>query len=189
MVARPPREKQPNPPGQAVWEMVMPIYMKYTGIDGDVKDSGYEKFIALNSFQWGIGRGINNDANEADRESTVPSVSEIVVTKDNDCASPNLFRASLGVGDQGSGKDVEIHWVWGDASNQQTFLKLALTNTLVSGWSVSGSSGAPGQSNRPSETVTLNFTKVEYTNTPMDPTGAGGGPDTARYDMTTHSGG
>ncbi len=35
----------------------MPIYLKYDGIDGDVTAEGHEKWIELNSFQWGVGRG------------------------------------------------------------------------------------------------------------------------------------
>ena len=76
----------------------MPVFLKYDGIEGDVTTAGHEKWIEVHSFQWGTGRGINNaSASGADREGTTPSVSEIVVTKDTDSASPNFLRASLGL--------------------------------------------------------------------------------------------
>ena len=34
----------------------MAIYMKFGSIDGAVTTKGFEKWIELNSFQWGVGR-------------------------------------------------------------------------------------------------------------------------------------
>ena len=62
----------------------MPIYMKYNdgAVKGDVTAEGHEAWIECNSFQWGVGRGISSPTGaSADRESSAPSVSEIVVTK------------------------------------------------------------------------------------------------------------
>ena len=38
----------------------MPIYMNYDNktVKGDVTAKGWEDWIELNSFQWGVGRGI-----------------------------------------------------------------------------------------------------------------------------------
>ena len=60
----------------------MAIYMNWDGVPGDVTTQGYEKWIELTSFQWGVGRGIGSAmSGQASRESSIPSVSEIVVTK------------------------------------------------------------------------------------------------------------
>jgi type VI secretion system secreted protein Hcp len=167
----------------------MAIYMKYGSPDikGDVQPDNYKDFIALNSFQWGCGRGIDNtNSSDADRENTIPSVSEIVVTKDNDGASTNLMRAALGVGDVSKGKDVEVHFVRTGTSGPEDYLAMTLHKCLISGWSCSAGGG---EDSRPVETVTLNFCQVEYKNTPAGADMSDTGADTARYDMTTHSGG
>ena len=75
----------------------MAIYMKYPGVSGATENTGHTNWIEINSFQWGVGRGISNTgSSSADREGSVQSVSEIVVTKKSDTTSPNLFHAALG---------------------------------------------------------------------------------------------
>jgi hypothetical protein len=37
----------------------MPIFMHFEGIEGNVTAKGYEKWIEVNSFQFGSGRGIS----------------------------------------------------------------------------------------------------------------------------------
>ncbi len=38
----------------------MPIYMKFSSIAGDVTEAGHAGWIELNSFQWGVGRGVSS---------------------------------------------------------------------------------------------------------------------------------
>jgi len=58
--------------------------MNYSGITGNVQGmSGLPgQWIEISSFQWGVGRGISSgSASSADKEGSISSVSEIVVTK------------------------------------------------------------------------------------------------------------
>jgi type VI secretion system secreted protein Hcp len=161
----------------------MPVFVNYDGIPGDVTTTGHDKWIQVSSFQWGVARGISNASSSGtDREGSTPSVNEIVVTKDTDSASPNLMRASLGLLPAGEGKIVKIDFCKTDTSQPEPYLQLTLNNTLVSGWSIS--SGG----DRPTETVTLNFTAVEFKNTGMGPANDTGTPDPAQYDLTTQTG-
>ena len=74
----------------------MAIYMNWDGVPGDVTTQGFEKWIELTSFQWGVGRGIGSAmSGQASRESSIPSVSEIVVTKRMDGSSPGLWTDSV----------------------------------------------------------------------------------------------
>jgi type VI secretion system secreted protein Hcp len=129
-----------------------PIYMKYGTIKGDVVAQGYEQQIELTSLQWGVGRAIAVSGANADREATVPRVSEITITKPTDSASVSLLKEALG----GTGQQVIISFVKTDKGNLTTYLQFTLENTLISGFSIS--SGG----DRPSESLTLNFTKVEF---------------------------
>src|SRR5437588_1520292 len=132
----------------------MPIYVQYAKIKGDVTAGGHEGWIEVNSFQWGVGRGISSPTGgSADRESSAPSVSEIVVTKPTDIASTDLLNESL----QGEGQDVTIDFCKTDKGNLQTYLSYVLTNTMISGFSLS--SGG----DRPQESLSFNFTKIMMT--------------------------
>lgn len=152
----------------------MPIYMNYNDIKGDVTAEGHKAWVELNSFQWGVGRGISSPTGaSADRESSAPSISEIVVTKASDSASVKFVNEAL----QGEGVKVVIDFCKTDKGNLEVYLTYTLTETMISGYSVS--SGG----DRPSETLSLNFTKVEYKNTPMKSAGETGSPETVTYDL------
>ncbi len=155
----------------------MPIYMKFGSIVGDVTESGHTQWIELHSLQWGIGRGVSSPTgSSADRESSAPSVSEVTVTKVNDTASAGLLSEAL-QGDGTNGASVEIDLVRTDKGQLTVYQKIMLTNVIISGFSTS--SGG----DRPSESLSLNFTKIAVTDTPMTPTGTAGSPSTTTYDL------
>ncbi len=152
----------------------MPIYLKYDGVPGSATAAGHEKWIEVNSFQWGVGRGISAPTGgEENREASAPSVSEITVSKLQDVASAKLLLEAL----HGEGKTVTIDFVKTDKDKLETYLQYTLTNTMISGYSLS--SGG----DRPSETLSLNFTKVEFSLTPHKATGAGSSTERAGYDI------
>jgi type VI secretion system secreted protein Hcp len=78
----------------------MPIFVQYSGIDKSIASlPSDQKWIEIDSMQWGIGRSISSPSGgSSDRESSTPSVSEIVVTKTSDQSSAGLFQACLGAG-------------------------------------------------------------------------------------------
>lgn len=157
----------------------MPIYMQYDGIDGDVTAAGHEKWIELHSCQMGVSRHITNPSGRGvDREASAPAVSEIVVTKNTDAASTNLFRAAL----WGEGKTVKIDFCKTDKDKQEAYLQLELENTLVSNYSVS--SGG----DRPMESLSMNYTKITYNNIGMGAANDTGNPDRAEWDLAQAKG-
>lgn len=152
----------------------MPIYMNYNDIPGDVTAEKHEKWIELNSFQWGVGRGISSPTGaSADRESSAPSVSEIVVTKATDTSSTKLLNEAY----QGEGQKVVIDFCKTDKGLLEVYLTYTLTNCMISGYSLS--SGG----DRPSESLSLNFTKIETKNVGMGAAGDTGSPDSITYDL------
>jgi len=133
----------------------MAIYMKYGPIEGDTTAQSHEQWITCDSIQWGGGRGIGTPTGSAkNREASMVSVSEVVITKAQDGASPELLKRSY-VGTEG--EDVTIHLTTTSNEGVNTIMELLLTNTLVSAFSMS--SGG----DRPSESVSMNFTKIEST--------------------------
>jgi type VI secretion system secreted protein Hcp len=65
-----------------------------------------------------------------------------------------------------------------DKDQLEVFLSLKLDEVMISGYHMS--SGGDGQ---PLESLTLNFTKIEVTETGTTQTGASGQPTTAGYDL------
>lgn len=134
----------------------MAIYLKYASPDikGGVTTQGFEGQIDISSFQFGIGRAVGSPTGgTTNREASTPSVSEIVLTKEWDEASGGLIKEAY----SGQGKaTATISFVRTDANGGVAFTTYTLTNTMLSGWSTS--SGGDG---KPSESFSLNFTKIE----------------------------
>jgi len=131
----------------------MPIFMKYDGIDGEATITGFEKWIELQSFQFGVGRAISSAYGQSTREGSIASVSEISVSKLSDGASPKLFVAALtGTLD----KKVTISMVRTAAGSVQPYMVYELEGCGISGYSVS--SGG----DRPVESLSLNFDKISF---------------------------
>jgi len=148
--------------------------MNYNSIPGDVTESTHVGWIELHSYQWGIGRGISSPTGaSADRESSSPSVSEIVVTKNTDISSTKILNEGL----QGTGQTVQIDFTKTSQGAQEVYLSLTLSDTLISGYSQS--SGG----DRPTESISLNFTKIEYKFINMTDPNTAGSPDTVTYDV------
>ncbi len=153
----------------------MAIYMNWDGVPGDVTTSGFEKWIELTSFQWGVGRGIGSAmSGQASRESSIPSVSEIVVTKRMDGSSPGLWTDSV-AGQLNT--TVKIAFTTTSQGATTQFLNYELTNTGLSGYSLSSGGDMP------TESLSLNFTKVVWSFTGTDPS-VSGTPVTQGYDLT-----
>ena len=156
----------------------MPIYLSFGSIQGDVTATGHVGWIELNSMQWGVGRGVSSPTgSSADRESSAPSVSEITVTKDNDTSSDGILTEAFTGDGGGNGAAVTIDLCRTQSGQLVVFQSVVVNNVIISGYSTS--SGG----DRPSESLSLNFTKIAVTNTPMKPDGTTGSPSTTTYDL------
>jgi type VI secretion system secreted protein Hcp len=155
----------------------MPIYMKYDDgkIKGDVSSEGYKEQIEVSSFQWGMGRGVSTPVgSDSDRESSAPSVSEVSISKDQDKASIELMKAAM----EGEGVTIVLTFCKTDAKKLEPFFEVTLHEAIISGYSLS--SGG----DRPSESISLNFTKVEFKAIPMKSKNETGDPKTFTYDLS-----
>ena len=118
-------------------------------------DDKHKNWIDIESWSWGAssvgsangGVWKTTNGGAAGREASSPSVSEIVVTKNQDASSPALMKA--------------VKPKRGQLTNKTNrggteYYKVELTDILVS--SVQSSSGG----DRPMESLSLNFTKITY---------------------------
>lgn len=129
------------------------IRLQFDGdkIKGDSITAGHEKWITIDSIQWGVGRSISARAGGTDRETSNPSHSEITFAKSADIASTALMAQATG---GLSLKKATIHFLNTHENKPQIYMQIDLHEPIVS--SYSASSGG----DRPSESFSLNFTKI-----------------------------
>src|SRR5690242_12027422 len=138
----------------------MAIYMKFGDVEGSCTTSGFEKWIELQSFQFGVGRAVGTAARgSTTRESSEPSISEVTVTKVMDTSSNKLFTDAV-AGDFST--KVTIKFTTTTKNSVKEFLSYELTDCGISGFSTSSGGDAP------SESLSLNFTKIQIAYTGLD---------------------
>ncbi len=121
----------------------MRAYLKYDDIKGDVREPAHRTWITLTSVSYGTSR---------------QSMSEIQVTKNVDSASVLLYQQAL----KGEPVSAVIDYVRGEG-NGGVYLRIAMSGTLIASYQTSGSGGSA------TETLTLNFEKIEFASEPGTP--------------------
>jgi type VI protein secretion system component Hcp len=154
----------------------MPIVMKYPAtaggaqIQGNVSlDDDHKGWILINTLQFGGGNPITFQEGTTNRTpGTYIAFSDISLHRAVDVASWGLVQELF----TGKAQDVQIDFIgqWG------SWLTLMLHGCLVSGYSMGGGEA-------PTESLTLNFLKVDYQENGLTPDNqeANG---TASYDRT-----
>jgi type VI secretion system secreted protein Hcp len=135
--------------------MAVDMYLKLDGIEGEAADSSHKKEIDILSCSWGLSQQGSSSMGGGGGSGKV-SFSDIHITKKLDSSTPHLsFRCCNG----DPIKKAEI--VFRKAGkDQQEYLKIILTDVLISNIS----SGASGGDDTVMENLTLNFAtfKLEY---------------------------
>ena len=139
----------------------MSIYMNYPGIDGEARGV-YYRWIELTSVQFGSGRD--------------EGIHDIACTKEQDSSSPKLAREAV----ESHGGEVTIVFTKGLKPGEMMYLRLTLSNALISNYSIQGSAG----SGSATESFTLNFSDIKFENFgDNDPTATGYDANGPVYDL------
>jgi type VI secretion system secreted protein Hcp len=167
-------------------------FLKLDGIKGESADAKHKGEIDIMSFSWGMAQtGVS--ATGGGGGAGKVKVHDFQITKKTDASSPLLMLNCA------SGAHIkEANFVVRKAGGEQLeYLKIKLTDVLVSSYKPAGSEAAliglllPAVSTAdkssdeiPMEHVTLNFAKVEYSYQPQGADGkAQGGPILAGWDV------
>ena len=156
----------------------MPIYMKIEGIDGESHNPDFRGFFDVFSFSWG-----------ATNPSTVGGgcgagrvqIQDVSVTKPCGKGSPKLMLACA------SGRHlpaVQIIDTIRRGELEEVYQQYKLSNCMITSYQVGGDGGST-----PSESISLNFTKIEYKQILFGESGRPEGQQTAFWDQRTNSGG
>lgn len=155
----------------------MAIYLELDGVKGNVTAEGYENQINIFSLSFGVSRHISMEAGAmANRESSKPSLSSIMLTKESDNSVTELFKLAT-VGN--TGKKATISFVNTGSDKLNKFMSYELTDCMIASYSISAS----GEGGKPMENIELSYSKIEVSYTDADSTGKAGGPLRAGYDL------
>jgi len=165
-------------------------FLKLDGIKGESADSKHKGEIDLMSFSWGAEQtGVH--ATGGGGGAGKVRFNDFTITKRTDASSPLLMLNCA------NGTHIkEANFVVRKAGGEQLeFLKIKMTDVLISSYKPHGAdaallptleaSGAAGPGSEiPSEQVSLNFAKVEFSYQPQGADGkAQGGPILAGWDV------
>jgi type VI secretion system secreted protein Hcp len=155
----------------------MAAFMQMKGIDGESTDKGHDKWILIEEMSSGISRSITDGARDMERVRGRTTCHDVSVVRQLDKSSTKLEEACA------NGTfypEVAIHFCTTVGDAQEPYLKYTLHDVIVTSYSFSGNAESQP---RPSETVSLGFTKVEWEYVEIDPkTGKKKGSVPASYD-------
>lgn len=129
------------------------IFLKLDNIKGESQVEGFEDQIEIMSYSHNVAMQVNNDVSLTERTSGRAHVGEMSLTKFVDLATPVLNEYCC------SGRLIRtavLTLCRNDDGKMRSLIVYTLTNVLISQLSVSGAGG------KPVETMSLNFTKIEW---------------------------
>lgn len=153
-------------------------YIKIDGIVGESTSKDHKEWIDIENVQLAASRAISPPGEGGGRTASRPILSDVAIIKNVDKSSPLLFtEAVLGSG----GKNAEIHLTRAISTGEErVYMKLRLYDILVSSLATSGSDLL-------TESVGLNYLKIEMEYTPYTADGVPLEPVQSSYDLTEDS--
>ena len=147
--------------------MAFDAFLKINGVPGESTDDKHKDWIEVLSFNFGISR-VGEKERGRPRGGRA-DLSDFTIVHKVDKASPLLFEACC------SGERLpEVMFTVSRAGKDSfDYLKIGMTDVLISGVQPAGSSGG---NDIPLEQVNLNFQKIELEYTPQRPDGTQGAP-------------
>ena len=123
----------------------MPIYMKFSGPDagarpitGSSQEPGHPGWVVLESLSWSIhSASTRSTGSAANREDSVPRDRDIQASTHDAACLSGLF---LAVVHGGHFKKVEVEYTHREENGEKVYLKLELTDVIVSSAQTMGNS-------------------------------------------------
>ncbi len=151
------------------------FFLKLDGIDGESPDEKHGKEIEIKS--WGFGVAQTGSSDRGGGAGTGKAMfQDISFTKIFDKASPKLMAACA----SGDHKPSALLTCRKAGKEQQEYLKITLTDVLVSHYGTAGSEGSGGAL---FDNFALNFSKIEFEYKEQTKDGTLGGATKASYDL------
>jgi len=155
------------------------ILLNIKTIPGESQLKDYVSTIELLSFSHGVAMQVTGDPSNTERTSGKPNHQDLTVSKYVDLASCPLVAACNAATNLG---EVVLTCARNDKGAVLPYLVYTLENVLVS--SVSHSSGS---GDKPTETVTLNYTKISWDFTSQNSASGAKGNNGAVWDLALNA--
>lgn len=155
------------------------IILDLPGIAGECLVKGFEEKIECLSFSHAVAMQMTSDPSNRERTSGKPNVQDFTISKYMDKSSPVLNQTCC------EGKKIGDAKVSVGRNENGAFMPLmvyTLKDTMISSVSSASSGG-----DKPSETVTLNFTAIQWDYTAQKPDSTKEGTSGGKWDMKTNT--
>ncbi|MEO8056539.1 MAG: type VI secretion system tube protein Hcp [Acidobacteriota bacterium] len=130
-----------------------PIYMQYEGVPGEATTAGHDKWIEVSSIQWATPLpAVPRAPAPAGVASGGPG--RVLLMKRVDKASPLLSKAAA-TGRLVPAVQLDVPKTGGQGSSP--YMRYELKNVMVSSFSAGGGGGGTA-----TESLSLNFTRIEF---------------------------
>jgi len=160
--------------------MSVDMFLKITDVKGESKDKGHAGEIEIESFSWGATQlGASSHGTGAGAGKV--SMNDFHFVMRNNSASPSLFLFCA------NGKHLkEAKLTCRKAGGtQQDFLKVTMSDVLISSYQTGGSQGGEV----PMDQISLNYSKIEVDYLAQDEKGITKSAGKKHWDMKTNTGG
>lgn len=160
--------------------MAVDFFLKIDGVDGESQDDKHKNEIEILSWSWGMSQAGTSGYGGGGGAGRV-SVQDLNFVKRTDKASPKLMLACC------NGQHIKSALLTARKAGkeQQEYLKLKLTDVLVSSYQTGGS----GADEIPTEQIAFNFAKHEVEYREQKPDGTLGGTVKSHWDQKKNVGG
>jgi len=151
------------------------FFLKLEGIPGESHDHKHKDEIQLESWSWSEAQSGTHAAGGGGGAGKV-HMQDLHITKKVDKSSPKLLLACA-TGEHIKGALLTCRKA---GKEQQEYLKIKLSDLLVSSYQTGGSDGA---NLVPTDQIALNFTKIEFEYYPQKPDGSLDAKVVVGYDL------
>jgi type VI secretion system secreted protein Hcp len=153
------------------------VFLKIEGVPGEAAATGHKDEIEIASFSMGIARPA--PAGGGGTQTGRAQFTDISFSHQLDKASPLLMLRCA----QGTQIPTAVLTCRTASASPFVFYKITLTDVIVTSVSVGGASGG----DRPTETFSLNYARIEWEYIPQLPTGGSGTPVRASWNIPANT--
>jgi len=156
--------------------MATDYFLKLTDVEGESSQKGHEGQIDLLSWSWGESNSGSSSEGGGSGSGKV-NMQDFTFSMKINKASPALFKSCA------NGSHIKEGTLTCRRAGKEPrpYLSIKFTDCLVSSFQTGGSSG----DEVPTDSISLNFSKIEYSYTPQKPDGTLGTAIPAAYDLKT----
>jgi type VI secretion system secreted protein Hcp len=138
------------------------FFLKIDGIKGETTDTQHKDHIQIESFSWGVSN--SSTVTGGGGSAGKATFKEFTVTKKTDRSSPPLMLSCAAGTHIPSATFVVRRTATPGAPPAEGYYVITLNDVLISSFSTAGS----GTDDKPTESISLNFAKIEFSYRPDD---------------------